>query len=107
MLDGEATATETAAADAHLAGCRPCRVAADRAARATRLLRVRVAERPPDPASLRGLVDAALARPPDPGARPPRLTLVGGSGGPGCGCSADCRCGCRQGRACRCGHRAA
>lgn len=88
-LDGEATAAEEAAADAHLRACAPCRQAADRAATVTRRVRIAPAEAGPD------LVDAVLAR------------VLGSSAGAavriaGCGCDPGCRCGCQDGRACRC-----
>jgi predicted anti-sigma-YlaC factor YlaD len=39
MLDGEASAEETAAADAHIARCGACRASAERDARITRMVR--------------------------------------------------------------------
>src|SRR5471030_822583 len=47
-LDGEASADERAAADAHLAGCGACRVWASEAQRLGRRLRVRIADPVPD-----------------------------------------------------------
>jgi predicted anti-sigma-YlaC factor YlaD len=67
-LDGEDLPGEADAVDAHLRTCADCRAFADRAARVTRLTRVRLAEPEPD------LVEAVLA------ADPPRSVRTRAAG---------------------------
>lgn len=87
-LDDEDTGADDAAVDAHLAACAACRVAADRAAHVTRLVRTRPVESAPS------VVDRVM-----PAWRAAVPTA--------CGCGAQCGCGCQDGGACRCSHRAA
>lgn len=67
-LDGEDLPGEADAVDAHLRTCADCRAFAERAARVTRLTRVRLAEPEPD------LVDSVLAADPP---RPVRVRAAG------------------------------
>jgi predicted anti-sigma-YlaC factor YlaD len=68
-LDGEESATERGAVDAHLASCAGCRRFADEAARVTRLARTAVATQEPD------VVGAVLAAAPR-SRRPHRVTVL-------------------------------
>ena len=109
-LDGEATASEEPAADAHLSGCPSCRHEAERTADVTRWARLAPAAVGPD------LVESVMARvfgPPSgitpaadvaPVAGTSDLAPVVASLVPAslCGCDPSCRCGCQEGRACRC-----
>jgi anti-sigma factor RsiW len=111
-LDGEASAAESAALDAHLASCAECRSVEERLAEITRVVRDRPSDPVPDPtAVLRAAWQEARRRDaaePE-GERPGRaailpLPLLGGSS---CGCAASCRCGCQDGAPCRCDPRVA
>lgn len=106
-LDGEASAAESAALDAHLATCAACRAAEERFADVTRVVRDGRWGPVPDPTAVLHAAwqearrrDAAEPE----GERPGRevvvpLPLLGGSS---CGCAATCRCGCQAGAPCRC-----
>jgi len=89
-LDGEATASELAAADDHLAGCGPCRSTWDRMTRVTRLVRLHVAVACPDFSRVLEVTDVTRGRT-----------------GTACGCAASRGCGCQGGGRCRCGSRVA
>lgn len=89
-LDGETGADESAAVDAHLAGCAGCREFAERAGTLTGIA---LMQRPVPVGDLVGAVLAAHAA--DTGARA------------ACGCATTCRCGCQQGGRCRCSATAA
>ncbi|MDL5156487.1 hypothetical protein [Actinomycetospora termitidis] len=112
-LDGEATAGESRAAEAHRQQCAACREWLERAAAVTRRARTRPAAAGPD--LVDGVLDAldrgwpvreAPAVVPESARR--LVLLVGGEAVSECGCAASCSCGCQQGRPCRCGdHRAA
>lgn len=127
-LDGEASAEERAAADAHLADCAACRRDAERAARVTRLARTELVGPTPD------YVDAVLAAlgaeqeasrvvlgwPAIVSGRDARLDVAtvdhahhsapsetAAAPQDGCGCRRTCRCGCQSGNPCRCSGKAA
>ena len=111
-LDGEASAAETVALDAHLASCAACRSAGERLADVIRVVRDQPWDQVPDPTAVlhaawqearrRDAAEPEDERPGRPVVVP--LPLLGGSP---CGCAASCRCGCQDGAPCRCDPRVA
>ncbi|ATY12371.1 hypothetical protein CU254_19315 [Amycolatopsis sp. AA4] len=104
MADAQASPAEEAAAGHHLSQCPACRDIAERTARLTRRLRVRLALPCPD------LVGSVLAAFEErvrgkPAVRPccvPEHVVVWPVGSALCGCAPGCRCGCQNGGSCRC-----